>query len=66
MMQNLFNNIKNKFPDFFAAFSDLWQKVEEVTAKVLIRIAFFVADKALMIANTLQKMKDTIVEIATL
>ena len=66
LVQNFIGNIKEKFPNFYQSFSVVWTKIEDVTIKILARIAIFVAEKALAIANSLQKMKDTLVEIATL
>lgn len=66
MMFNLFDNIKSRFPDFYKSFSELWEKVENITATILARVVIFVITKANAIRETLQKMKDTLLEIATL
>lgn len=66
MWHNLFENIKSKFPDFYKSFSELWEKVENITATILARVVIFVITKANAIRDTLQKMKDTLLEIATL
>lgn len=66
MMFNLFDNIKSRFPDFYKSFSELWEKVENITATILARVVVFVLSKALAIREALQKMKDTLLEIATL
>lgn len=66
MWHNLFENIKSKFPDFYKSFSELWEKVENITATILARVVVFVLSKALAIREALQKMKDTLLEIATL
>lgn len=66
MMFNLFDNIKSRFPDFYKSFSELWEKVENITATILARVVVFVITKANAIRETLQKMKDTLLEIATL
>ena len=63
---HLFDNIKKYFPDFYESFSKLWEDIENITVKILARVAVFVIGKAIEIANALQKMKDTLKEIVTL